>query len=88
MDKQDNGFDEDLSHLWTMTLVLPHVERLDDDQMPAYFPDYEAMAKLQVRRLEPNANRALLRRDWSCPGCGRSKSEIFCRSESGRLGLE
>lgn len=31
MDKQDNGFDEDLSHLWTMTLVLPHVERLDDD---------------------------------------------------------
>lgn len=31
MDKQDNGFDQHLSHLCTMTLVLPHVERLDDN---------------------------------------------------------
>lgn len=59
MDEQENGFDEDLSHLWTMTVVLPHVERLDDDQMLVYLPDYEAMAKLQVRSPELNANRAL-----------------------------
>lgn len=88
MDEQENGFDEDLSHLWTMTLVLPRVERLDDDQMLVYFPDYEAMAKLQVRSPELNANRALLRRYRACPGCGRSKSEIFRRSENGRLGSE
>jgi len=32
MDELENGFDEDLSHLWAMTLVLPHVECLDDDR--------------------------------------------------------
>ena len=88
MDELENGFDEDLSHLWAMTLVLPHVECLDDDQMLVYFPDYEAMAKLRVRSPELSANRALLRRDRSCPGCGRSKSEIFRTSENGRLGSE
>jgi len=86
IDEQENGLAEDLSHLWTMTLVLPHVERLDDDQMLVYFPDYEAIAKLQVRSPELNANRALLRRDRSCPGCGRSKSEIFRRSETAGSG--
>ncbi len=38
MDELENGFDEDLSHLWAMTLVLPHVECLDDDQMLATSP--------------------------------------------------
>jgi rubredoxin len=75
-------------------VVLPHVGRLNDDDMSAYFPDYdgrwsrqtsEAMKKLGASGLELNANWALTRRIWSCPGCGRSKPEIFRKSESGIL---
>ncbi|WP_152970956.1 hypothetical protein [Rhizobium ecuadorense] len=62
--------------------------------MDYYFPDYDrrwsrqtkrAMEKFDTKRLELNSNWALENQIWSCPGCGRSKEEIFRKSSHGIL---
>jgi hypothetical protein len=94
MDHWKGPGDEDPSHLWTATIVLPHVGRLTDDDMEVYFPEYDgrwstqtrdALERLGATGLELNANWALTRQKWSCDGCGRSKHEIFRKSGSGIL---
>lgn len=71
MDDWDAPDADDLSHLWSAIVVLPHVSRLNDDEMAAYFADFDgrwsrqtrdAMTKLDASGLELNANWALTRR--------------------------
>lgn len=97
-DQLDETIDEwppdEIPYLWTATLVFPHPRLLDDDQMGAYFPEYDgrwssqtkaAIEELGASGLELNANWALTRKGWSCPGCSRTKKEIFRKSPNGIL---
>tara|TARA_R110002020_G_scaffold69730_9_gene181443 strand:- start:18332 stop:19864 length:1533 start_codon:yes stop_codon:yes gene_type:complete len=86
--------EDELDHLWTETLVFPHPSLLDDAQMGAYFPMYDGRWSDQTKRaiemlgahgLELNSNWALERQSWTCPGCARSKAEIFRKSSQGVL---
>ena len=88
----DPTFEDD--RLWSETLVFPHPLKLNDDAMDYYFPDYDgrwsrqtkrAMEKFDAKGLEMNSNWALENQFWSCPGCGRSKPEIFRKSSNGIL---
>jgi hypothetical protein len=94
MDDWDGPGPDDFSDLWTATIVLPHVARLNDDDMDFHFPEYDgrwsrqtrdAMEKFCAAGLELNTNWALTRQKWSCEGCGRWKGEIFRPSAGGIL---
>ncbi|MBY5732184.1 hypothetical protein HFO26_18135 [Rhizobium leguminosarum] len=83
--------DGTLDHLWTEVLVFPHISLLSDEQMGAYFQDFDGQWSAQTKRamrdhgavgLELNSNWALERQHWTCPGCARSKPEVFRKSSS------
>ncbi|OJF89621.1 hypothetical protein [Pararhizobium antarcticum] len=90
------AFDSEFQNqeIWTETLVFPNPSKLDDAGMDYYFPDYDgrwsaqtkrAMKALETDGLELNSNWALERQHWTCPGCQRSKFDVFRKSSNGIL---
>ena len=82
MNDRDAPEVDEISHLWSTVVVLPHVERLDDDDMDVQFPEYDGRCSLQTRQaivklgatgLELDTNWALTPRIWSCPPSGTSR---------------
>jgi rubredoxin len=82
------------SDLWSVYLTFPRPLMLSDKDMGEYFRDRDgqwsqetkaAVARHKAGGLDLNDNWALSWRRWSCPGCGRSKNEIFRLSKRGIL---
>ncbi len=76
------------------TISIPDVSRLSDDDLAHLFPDCDgkwsptvraAVRRLGATGLDLNRTWAETRQDWSCPACGRSKSDIVRVSDAGIL---
>lgn len=71
---------------WFANLLFWRPSKLSDEQMQPHFHHHDgkwsrqtkhAMERFQARGLDLNENWALSRPLWTCPACGRYKSEIF-----------
>lgn len=80
--------------LWSAYLTFPRPSKLSDEKMEVYFPDRDgrwsreteaAIKRHRASGIDLNDNWAMTWRGWSCPGCGRSKNEIFRLSKRGIL---
>jgi len=79
---------------WFVELCFWRPSVLNDEEMELFFSDRdgrwsrqtkEAMKRFGAKGLDLNQNWALVERGWCCPGCGRSKNEIFRLSSRGIL---
>lgn len=87
------SYDPD-SDAWSADLLFWRPSRLSDEKMQVHFYEWDgrwseqtkrALQRLKAKGLDLNENWALCAPYWSCPGCRRSKDEIFRLSKRGIL---
>lgn len=77
-----------------ITFRLPNLTAMTDEDLQKHFFDRDgpwsdvtkaALVRFKVDQLDLDSNWASTPRWWSCPGCGREKSQIFRVSSNGVL---